>query len=49
MTIKTITITANGIASNYHLERIEGVATWCYHSGAIITNPTTIAYLQAHA
>lgn len=35
--------------SIFHLTALDGVATWCYASGAIITNQDTLAMIQSHA
>lgn len=49
MIIKTATIIENGIASDYHLARINGVATWCYESGKIITDANRLAFIANNA
>lgn len=43
--IKTIQIDG----AIFHLTALDGVATWCYASGAIITNADTLALIQSHA
>lgn len=43
--IKTIQIND----SIFHLTALDGVPTWCYASGAIITNADTLALIQANA
>lgn len=35
--------------SIFHLTALDGVATWCYASGAIITDQNTLALIQANA
>lgn len=35
--------------SVFHLTALDGVPTWCYASGKIITNPDTLAVIQANA
>lgn len=44
--VKTITIHSNGLASQYHLFKIDGVSTWCYESGAIIANEDTLNLIR---
>lgn len=43
--IKSVTIGD----SVFHLTALDGVPTWCYASGAIITNANTLALIQSHA
>lgn len=43
--IKTVNIDG----SVFHLIALDGVATWTYASGKIITNPDTLALIQSHA
>lgn len=43
--IKTVSIDG----SNFHLIALDGVPTWCYDSGAIVTDNARLQYIQANA
>lgn len=34
--------------SNYHLIELDGVPTWCYNSGAIVTDNARLQYIAAN-
>lgn len=35
--------------SVFHLIALEGVPTWCYESGAIVTDNARLQFIAAHA
>lgn len=47
--VKSTTIVENGIPSTYHLIKINGVNTWCYESGAIVTDNARLQFIAANA